>query len=144
VPLLIRGPGVPAGSRRRQLVANVDLAPTIVTVTGVRPARLMDGVSLLALARNPRLGIGRALLLEGPVRRSKRVTVSFVGVRTARYKYVEYATGEKELYDLARDPHELKSLASSRAHASVRAKLAARLRALRHCRGSSCRGVRVS
>jgi len=142
VPLLIRGPGFPAGRHVRQPVANVDLAPTIMALAHAQASRVMDGVSLLSLAHNARLGGDRALLLEGPVRRSERVTVAFKGVRTARYKYVEYVNGERELYDLVRDPDELTNQARNPAFASIRSRLAARLRTLRGCRGAACRGVR--
>ena len=37
VPLVIRGPGIPAGQHRSQFVANIDLAPTIVQATGAQP-----------------------------------------------------------------------------------------------------------
>jgi arylsulfatase A-like enzyme len=60
------------------------------------------------------------------------------GVRTARYAYVEYATGERELYDLAADPDELDNLAG-RADPALLDSLAARLARLRSCRGAGCR-----
>ncbi|MGH2804986.1 MAG: sulfatase family protein, partial [Thermoleophilaceae bacterium] len=47
VPLILRGPGVPSGGRRRQLVTNADLAPTIMDAAGAAPAgRVPDGRSL--------------------------------------------------------------------------------------------------
>jgi arylsulfatase A-like enzyme len=142
VPLILRGPSVPAGQHRSQLVANVDLAPTILDAARVRPGRVVDGISVLPLARNPRLGEDRVLLLEGAPQ-SESDVFEFVGVRTARYKYIEWRTGEKELYDLKRDPDELASRAGDRAVASVQSMLAGRLRALRQCRGPSCRAVRA-
>ena len=51
VPLLMRGPGIPAGVRRSELVWNGDLAPTILALTGAQPAWPLDGRSLLAPAR---------------------------------------------------------------------------------------------
>jgi hypothetical protein len=53
--------------------------------------------------------------------------------------YAEYATGERELYDLNRDPFELESRHEDPAYAGVRNKLAGRLDALRTCAGASCR-----
>lgn len=47
VPLLMRGPGIPAGQRRTQTVATIDLAPTIAELTGAGPMRRTDGRSLL-------------------------------------------------------------------------------------------------
>ena len=51
VPLIIRGPNIPAGQHRSQFVENIDLAPTIVAATGVQPGRVMDGRSLLPFAQ---------------------------------------------------------------------------------------------
>jgi hypothetical protein len=53
--------------------------------------------------------------------------------------YAEHATGERELYDLNRDPFELESRHEDPAYAGVRNKLAGRLDALRTCAGASCR-----
>src|SRR5262249_58275660 len=52
VPLIIRGPGIPQGVTRNQLVANIDLAPTIVSLTKAVPLRVMDGISLLPMTRD--------------------------------------------------------------------------------------------
>jgi N-acetylglucosamine-6-sulfatase len=60
-------------------------------------------------------------------------------VRTARWLYVEYADGQRELYDVRHDPDELSNLAG-RGHVSVEATLHRRLEALRACAGASCRG----
>lgn len=65
------------------------------------------------------------------------VMPEYHGVRTDRYLYVEYVTGEKELYDLQSDPYELDNLIKS-ADATLIAELAARLAALKSCAGISC------
>ena len=133
VPLIMRGPGIPAGLRLTQRVGNIDLAPTIVDAAGATAGRVMDGRSLLPLVANPRLTFGRDLLIErgpGPA--------TFAAVRASRYLYAEYENGERELYDLTRDPYELRSRHGDPAYASVRASLAARLAGLRSCAGPTC------
>src|SRR5262245_207007 len=65
VPLIIRGSGFPAGATAAQLVSNVDLAPTIITSTGAKPGRVMDGRPLLPLALDAAQGKDRTLLIEG-------------------------------------------------------------------------------
>ena len=60
------------------------------------------------------------------------------GIRTARYTYVELATGEKELYDHTVDPYELNNIAST-ASPSLLASLHTQLAALQACSGNSCR-----
>jgi arylsulfatase A-like enzyme len=46
VPMFVSGPGVAAGARRTELVANNDIAPTVLEWTGARATRPMDGRSL--------------------------------------------------------------------------------------------------
>jgi arylsulfatase A-like enzyme len=136
VPLLMRGPGIPAGVRRDQPVWNGDLAPTILDATGARPAFASDGRSLLPFARSERARDHRAILLESlPGRRTNGLSL-FSGVRTTRYKYLEYLRGDRELYDLRADPWELRNLAGSRP--VVQRRLARRLARLRGCAGADC------
>ena len=107
VPLIMRGPGVPAGVRRRQLVSNADLAPTLLEAAGAAPALPQDGRSLFGLLRDRDLRWGRELLIEGP---SGFQAVAFSALRNERFLYAEHDSGERELYDLRRDPHQLVSL----------------------------------
>ena len=130
VPLILRGPGIPRGAVRRQPVANIDVAPTIVSAAGATAARAMDGRPLQPFARDALLHSGRDLLLETP---------SYRALRSPRYVYVEHSTNEQELYDLATDPHQLASLHASAAHAPLKADLAARLARLRGCAAGVCR-----
>jgi N-acetylglucosamine-6-sulfatase len=136
VPLIMRGPGVPAGAERRQLVTNADLAPTILDVAGASPTKPQDGSSLMPLLADPRLEWGRDLLIEGA---EGFIVRGFAAIRTYRYVYAEYTTGERELYDLERDPHQLHSVHDDPTYAPVRAGLARRLRVLRVCAGEGCR-----
>jgi arylsulfatase A-like enzyme len=64
---------------------------------------------------------------------------NYDGVRTGRYMYVEYATGERELYDLRHDPDEIHNLAGTRP--VLERTLAHRVALLRRCGGSGCRRV---
>jgi N-acetylglucosamine-6-sulfatase len=134
-PLLIRGPGVPAGETRTQLVSNVDLAPTFADLAGAEPPAKPDGRSLVPLlSGDPPASWRETLLLE---RRSKGL--SWTGVRTSRYAYFEYEeTSEKELYDLEADPHQLESIHRS-ADPALLSRLRARLEALEDCVGAECR-----
>ena len=53
MPLLVRGPGIPRGRVSRELVTNVDIAPTIAQIAGADPTRAVDGRSLLPFAEKP-------------------------------------------------------------------------------------------
>jgi len=141
VPLVMRGPGLPRGARVHQLVANIDLAPTIVEAADALPLRRMDGRSLLPLLRNRDLPWRPAVLLERTGGQNARASLrnpSFTAIRTARYVWVEYATAERELYDLRVDPHQLVSRHADLRYAAVRQALARRLAALRRCSGNGC------
>ena len=103
VPLLLRGPGIPSGATRSQLVWNGDLAPTILEAAGARAAWQTDGMSLLPFARDAAARSDRDVLLEGPPQGADGAP-RFTGLRTTEELYVEYRGGEVELYDLRRRP----------------------------------------
>lgn len=100
--LFARGPDFPAGAVRPELIGNVDIAATIADLAGATPLVPQDGQSILDVVRNPGFQQDRAIIIEqrGPIAH---------GVRTNRYTYVEYANGERELYDLEEDPHQIES-----------------------------------
>lgn len=131
-PLVIRGPGFPAGVAHRGLAGNIDLAPTILELAGARAAgRSVDGRSLVQAAQSG-TGRGRSILLENGPGQAR-------GVRTERWSYIEHAGGERELYDMRADPFQLQSLDGSRRHRGVERDLARELARLRDCAGAACR-----
>jgi arylsulfatase A-like enzyme len=138
VPLALRGPGVPEGTRVPDPVANIDLAPTILDAAGARAGVEMDGRSLLPLARSPGSRRGRPILLENLARPFDRRFTRYTAIRTSRFVYAEYANGERELYDLRRDPHQLRSAHRAPGYRGVRRRLARRLASLRECTGRDC------
>ena len=101
VPLLMRGPGVPEGARRRQLVTNADLAPTILEAARADATLPQDGRSLFGLMEDRGLEWGRDLLIEGAPGVNQP---AYDALRTYRYVYAQYANGERELYDLRARP----------------------------------------
>jgi N-acetylglucosamine-6-sulfatase len=139
VPMVIRGPGVPQGVTRSQLALNNDLAPTFASWAGIRPPGFVDGRSLgPLLGASPPATWRTAFLVEH--RRTPeefpyvRAIPDYSAVRTARYNYVEYGTGEKELYDLNADPTELTNIYNSTPQTLLsELKLKARLDALKVC-----------
>jgi N-acetylglucosamine-6-sulfatase len=154
VPLLMRGPGIPSGQVSSELVANIDLTPTLLELAGAVAGKTVDGRSLMPFARHPALRTKRAILHEtggaryaGPreqdeqtnLRRPLKRVVSYNAIRTTRWLYVRWRNGARELYDLRRDPDQMVSLHAGRAHRHVRHVLARRLRALATCSGDSCR-----
>ena len=132
VPLVIRGPGVPQNTTRDQLVANIDLAPTIAALTNTRPGRVMDGIDLLPLTRDPNVANNRSILFES-------VDLNIYGVRRGPWSYNLYSNGDEELYNLDDDPYQLTSVDSDPGLASMKASLKADLERLRTCSGDTCR-----
>jgi arylsulfatase A-like enzyme len=144
VPLVIRGPGIPAGVTVEDLAVNADLAPTILDAAGATGGLAQDGRSLLPYAAHPKRLHGRELLLEkGSVVDADDDAIpqtgTFSAIRTRRYVYAENITGELELYDLATDPYELQNQINNPAYDVAQAALASRLASLRSCAGPSCR-----
>ncbi|MGH6886897.1 MAG: sulfatase family protein, partial [Geminicoccales bacterium] len=142
VPLIVRGPGLPRGTRRHQPVVNADLAPTILHYARGEAGVRADGRSLHRLIADKHLEPGRAVLIENWCQPNESCfdpqVPRYAGVRTARYLYAEHAAGDVELYDLERDPFELESRHADPAYASERAALDRLLGRLAGCAGRSC------
>jgi N-acetylglucosamine-6-sulfatase len=149
IPLMVRGPGVPAGVRRDEMVLNNDFAPTFADLAGLPPPASVDGRSFAPLLDNAKQEDsaswrtafevshwGGGPESESPYQAVRHVP-SYRAIRTQRHLYVEYAAGERELYDLETDPYELHSLHDSADPALISA-LRSRLDALRDCSGHEC------
>jgi N-acetylglucosamine-6-sulfatase len=137
VPLIVRGPGIDAGQRIDDLVANIDLAPTIADAANVTPLRITDGRSLLPLLQKGIKPAPRNILIESPPSDVPRQV--FAAVRTPQHLYASYESGDQELYDLAADPDQLVSVHRDPAQAALVAELALRLDQLETCAGATCR-----
>ena len=133
-PLIVKWPGaVKPGSRNSDLVMNLDLAETFLDIAGVRAPQSMQGTSLVPLLRGSTPKSWRNAIyyqyFEYPgwhaVRRQ-------YGVRTSRYKLIDYyEVGEWELFDLDKDPDEMRSVYDDKSYAGVRRNLEATLASLR-------------
>lgn len=142
IPMLMRGPGVPAGKRVAETTSLVDIPATIADVAGAEPALTLDGRSLLGVATGATRGY-RALAIEaGAVIEAADGGYFYNGVRTRRYTYLQYPqTGERELYDRKIDPGETVNVAYRPTHRATRRALADMLAELRNCVGQGCRTV---
>jgi N-sulphoglucosamine sulphohydrolase, C-terminal len=133
-PLIVRGPGVPRGKRLGNLVSNIDWAPTIVDAADATPQRLMDGSSLFGVIADPAREQGREIVLENGV--GANGVPMFRALRNPRYVWIEHkTTGEYELYDLRKDPYQLRNLEDLDSYLPIRTAMAKRLRRLQACRG---------
>lgn len=120
---------IPEPRQEDQLVLNIDIAPTLADLAGVTPSHVVDGRSLRPLLENNAESWRTDFLLEHWAQEGDRVP-SYAAVRSQEWKYVEYSTGEIELYRLETDPYELENLTGQRAHSATEKRLAARLRQL--------------
>ncbi len=111
VPLLMAGGGLPAGATVSDVVANLDIAPTVLDAAGLVPPA-MDGRSVLPLARGQRIPWREGLLYEYYWERNFPQTPAMHALRGAKYKYIRYygIWDTDELYDLEADPLEKRNL----------------------------------
>ena len=112
VPLLMAGPGVPAGRVVSAPVRLVDVAPTILSLVGLAPLEGSSGVDLGPWMRGER-DDPLIAYVETLSTYLDRGWSPVIGVRTDRYKYLR--TVRPELYDLAADPGETRNIAPDRA-----------------------------
>jgi arylsulfatase A-like enzyme len=144
VGAVVRGPGIPAGVTKSELTGAQDLYATFIDMadgakgTGVN----RDGRSLLPLLQGTNSSWRHGILLENLLGRAHGKPDYYAIVTDdpdgSHYKYVEYANGEKELYDLNSDPYELESLVDT-ADPALLENLSSRLAALKVCAEASCR-----
>jgi N-acetylglucosamine-6-sulfatase len=143
IPCFIRGPGVRHAYEHTGLSGMMDLAPTILRMTGAwgrQPASyVFDGTSLLERISDPALGDqgqDRTILLEAGDEGADAGWL-WRGLVTSNRKYAEFTNGERLLFDRDQDPHEETNLVDERP-AEVRT-LHQALSALEGCAGDTCR-----
>ena len=144
VPLLMRGPGHPEErgprpARRQRRPRADDPADYGQATTGLPP----DGRSVRRLIDDPELEPGRAIVLENWCQTNERLLRPrgrpLPRRRTTRFAYMEYPNGEREMYDLDRDPDEMKSLQDKTKYDAEEAALHALLEPVQDCAGAACR-----
>lgn len=147
LPLVVRGPGIPRGVTIEALAGNTDLAPTFAELAGTALAYDPDGRSLLPWlheAGGPDAWRRSFLIDLWPGtnnKEEKQVVPAWHGVRTQTHVYVEYqGGGERELYDLERDPHQLDNRVRV-ADTDLLDAFSRRLAELGGCRGQGCRDL---
>src|SRR4051794_27810833 len=149
VPLIVVGPGVTPGSSTDELAENIDLAPTFDRLAGATPPSSVDGHGLVGVLHGHVPADWRDEVLiehhhpETPNGDPDRQLAtsgnppSYEALRTHQFLYVEYVTGERELYDLQTDPNELVNRYDE-LDAEGQALLHERLLALEGCGGAFC------
>ena len=111
VPLMFAGPGVSAGARVTSPAELLDIYPTLIDLAGLPAQEGLEGHSLL-----PQLQDATA------PREWPAITTHNAGnhgVRSEKWRYIVYADGSEELYDMDSDPQEFENLVSDPQHAEV-------------------------
>jgi N-acetylglucosamine-6-sulfatase len=148
VPLIVTGPGIPAGLTITEIAENIDIAPTFIDLGSAKPLPNADGLSLVELLHGRKIQEWRKYALiehQGPVRamtdpdfkpnRSGNPT-TYEALRSVDALYVEYSDGDREYHNLAADPHELCNNYASLT-AERKAELHALMEEIRNCRGAT-------
>jgi arylsulfatase A-like enzyme len=169
LPFLIRGPHIRPGSESSEVVGNIDIAPTVLELAEAKADKSIDGRSMVPFMRDPNLRTLRPYLFESFVESSdvdeqgaiaepgdqsgrtsakgRSATASLLappkdyeGLRLGPYKYIAWPDGEKELYDLEKDPYELHNIVRIPNYFPVRNFLHHELlNRLEDCVGRTCR-----
>jgi N-acetylglucosamine-6-sulfatase len=143
VPLIVRGPRIGEGATIDEFALNIDLFPTLTELAGVSAPSFVDGRSLVPLLTGTNDDWRRVVLIEGFGKETESneegeaTTPAFAALRSGNILYAEYETGERELYDLRNDPHQLSNVARDASNSLIR-EYSRRLKAISICSGSEC------
>jgi arylsulfatase A-like enzyme len=118
VPFFIYDPALPDALqqiRAKQIALNIDIAPTILGMAGIKPPATMQGVDLIKVLEN-KLPARNDFFYQYYFLGGARLPME-EGVVSTRFKYMNYIEhGYEELFDLWHDPHETRNLADSAAY----------------------------
>ncbi len=128
------------------MIIDNDIAATIVDMAGATPGYALDGTSFRPLLANPTLpwrnryfaqyvddGLGTFDITPYDAVRTSPVSTLY-----PNQLFVEYTTGETELYDYTVDPNAMTNQAGTRAYAAEQKSLGATIKQLKTCTGATC------
>jgi len=127
IPMIVAGPGIPAGKTCKTPVTLVDIYPTIVRSVGIEPDaqdKALPGQSLVEIANAP---CDPERVAFGEYHAAASITAMYL-VRKGRWKYIHHVGFQPELFDLETDPGETRDLGTDPAHAATVAMMEAELR----------------
>ena len=132
MPFLIRWPGVvKPGSKPKELIQNIDYAPTFLAIAGLDVPAEIQGRSLMPLLKGEAED-WRKSLYYAYYELGEHAVPQHFGVRTQTHKLIYFPRSDEwNLFDLQRDPNEMKSVHDAPAYQSTRESLAAEFTRLR-------------
>lgn len=122
IPLIVSYPKmIKPGTKSEDMVLNIDFAPTMLDLAGVKAPESVQGKSMVPLLAGKNAGWRTEFLYEYVQEPQFPRIPSVLAVRTNRWKYIRYPEIDDidELYDLKNDQYELKNLASDPKHAAT-------------------------
>jgi N-acetylglucosamine-6-sulfatase len=145
VPFLVTGPGMRARATRYDPITTIDVSASILDLAGAEPPRLPDGSSRVPTMLEGDRGwvapvIDEATFTGDSYRRTPgfRGPRTSIGIRTARYSYIRSRTREVELYDLERDPLQMRNVHGEPAYRAAERALSRVWWRTRDCGGQEC------
>lgn len=141
IPLIIRGPGVPAGVKRNELVLDTDITATILDLGNAAYGRVLDGRSLVPLLSTAPVAWRSAIFMTGLYDGAQVYETNFTrwnAVRTQTHKYIKASDGFEELYDLYADPNERFNVINDPYYAGYRNYLRTLETKFKTCAGTTC------
>jgi N-acetylglucosamine-6-sulfatase len=147
VPLIVSGPGIPAGTINSDVTENIDLAPTFEELTGASLGSEVDGKSLVPLLHGQHPQWRSLALIEhhGPNTTpgdpdaqtwASGNPPAYEAIRSKTFTYVRYENGAREYYNRVADPYELDNIAPDLSVTQVEV-LDRMLDTLKACRGAA-------
>ena len=115
VPLIFAGPGVETGQRVHRPTELLDMYPTLSELCGLNVPDHLEGLSLVPQLKDA----------DAPRSRPAITTDNHDnhGLQTERWRYIQYADGSEELYDMVADPNEFSNLASDSRYTATKLSL---------------------
>ena len=111
VPLIFAGPGIKPSQRCTQPAELMDIYPTLIELAGLPGRDDLEGVSLLPQLKNASSKKERPAITTH--------NQGNHGIRSERWRYIHYADGSEELYDMQKDPNEWLNLAGNSEYATI-------------------------
>jgi arylsulfatase A-like enzyme len=123
VPLIVLDPRKPGNKISKDLALNIDVPATMLELAGVPTPKTWQGVSLLS----PKLAARKEFLAEHLWQTP--IIPPSEAIRTEQWKYFRYINdpAHEELYNLAKDPAEMKNLAADPAYREIKDQLRNRM-----------------
>jgi len=129
-PIMVRWPGHVQPGTRQALASSLDLAPTILAATGIRPKMTLPGLDLVALATQPPDTPGTRETIYGEIFAHDVVDIDRPSA-SLKYRWLRHGSWKliapsrstsPRLFNLADDPHETRDMAGTEPDRTVRLK----------------------